>query len=157
MKKVKAKIADDAREWKETFDVPDSENPEEYIKEIIKSYNDTLRPGEAPRKLVEILEERIDSRVLTDYTLAVKLLTGKQELISKISRLRLDEVNGEDADDTISYLKKEHNLNRLLEYWYEMRTAFRLTDYEGLLEEALRRKWKTERKAKAIIKKEMEE
>jgi hypothetical protein len=54
--KIKLKICDvDSPEnnWNEEYDV-ECKNAEEYGTELINSFNDTLRPGEKPRKLLEV-------------------------------------------------------------------------------------------------------
>lgn len=53
---VRAKIKDEYREWIEEFEVCNKESAEEFIRTVVKQFNDTLRPNEPPREFVGIVD-----------------------------------------------------------------------------------------------------
>lgn len=57
MKLVKAIIgnANNSSKWEEEFKMPEGIDEKQYIEKIVENFNNTLRPGERPRKLIEIL------------------------------------------------------------------------------------------------------
>ena len=52
--KYKAIIVDSKRTFIEEFDVPETEEPLNFINGIINHFNNTLRPGETPRRVKRI-------------------------------------------------------------------------------------------------------
>jgi hypothetical protein len=63
--KAKIKIAEheDSTAWIEEFTIDDYNDARECIESIVKHFNETLRPGEEPRKLVEIVSEQLASDI----------------------------------------------------------------------------------------------
>jgi hypothetical protein len=59
--KIKVRNIRTMKEWWEEYD-RDTQDAEGWAKKTIKWFNDTLRPGQAPRELleVEVIEERND-------------------------------------------------------------------------------------------------
>lgn len=57
--RIQAEIGerDTRRKWKEKFSVKSWETAEEEIKRAIEGFNNTLRPGEKPRKFIKLLKE----------------------------------------------------------------------------------------------------
>ena len=55
---VKCLVADEKGQWQETLRVRSLDTAEEDVKSIIQEFNETLRPGELPRHLVQILKEK---------------------------------------------------------------------------------------------------
>ncbi len=55
--KMKCKIGniDNSSNWEEELDVTSVETAKEDIKQIVKNFNDTLRPYEKPRKFISLI------------------------------------------------------------------------------------------------------
>ena len=101
---IKCRIKDSESSWVETFDV----NTVEEVQKIISRFNNTLRSGETPRELVEVLETK-PLRDYTDNELLQKYLELKAIAVAKAKR----EVGGAVADESARYLIKSISYNRL--------------------------------------------
>ena len=150
--KVTAIIKSNSRQCKETFDIPEGANVEEYIMKIIDNFNATLKPGEKKRTFVKIVKV---NKVTTysDFKLAMEIISARQKQIAKINEYYFDEIHGDSVPGTIKYFKKLQYLEEMLNYIHNMRTVFRYELLEELLEEGMKRGWKTIRKVKNVIKK----
>lgn len=54
---------DGAETWEEELPVESLETAEKELKAIVKSFNDTLRPGEKPRKFIKLIGEEQETDV----------------------------------------------------------------------------------------------
>lgn len=52
MKKIEATICDENATWKETYDVAEKINAEDYMNAMIENFNSSIRENERKRKLV---------------------------------------------------------------------------------------------------------
>jgi len=65
---VKRKGAPDSSAWEETLDVPrmPDDGAYDYAEAIIRRFNNTLKPGESPRALVDLYED-IDAKEVIEH------------------------------------------------------------------------------------------
>lgn len=126
----------------EEFEIPEGKNAEDYIKKIIKEFNDFLRPGEAPRKFISISDSKsIKFNELTD----AQLISAFFEYLPKQSimndQARLDEIAG----DYSQMLKIAVNKRSLKKMYYLIDTYIKLiwSDvFREVICEMAQRKWK---------------
>lgn len=63
---IEATIADSSQSWKETFTVDaylNNEEAKQYVEHMVKTYNESRRRHELPRKLVEIISVKQSCKV----------------------------------------------------------------------------------------------
>jgi hypothetical protein len=64
---VRCRIKDETGEWEETIDVESIDTAEQDVNKLLKWFNEGLRPGETPRKLVAVLaEKKIENKTTQD-------------------------------------------------------------------------------------------
>ena len=134
---IKCRIKDSEGSWVETFDVDTVEE----VQKIIDKFNNTLRPGELPRELVEVLEIK-PLRDYTDSEILQKYLDLKSITIAKAER----EVGGAVADETAIYLIKSIRHDRLRNLLRTLNDNVNLIWYypfRELIIEMDRRGWKS--------------
>ena len=141
-KNITAIIRNERVEWTEEFEVPDGKDAEEYIKSIVKSFNDTLRPHELPRKFVRLVKkEHIDFKKLTDNELIELYQKYLPKQVSVNRRKRFDEIAGEYSQKLSKAIEKKslkqmyYLLNDYTEIIWD--DAFR-----EVIKEMQRRDWK---------------
>ncbi len=60
--RVKCRIGDNEDFWEEELEVKSLESAESDIRNIVKSFNDSLRPGEKLRHFIELVTNEKESR-----------------------------------------------------------------------------------------------
>jgi len=137
---IVAKIRNKNDEWEEIFDVPKGKNPIGYIKEVIKSFNNSLRPGENPREFVCLVKQKT-YKEMTDKELYSKFIQMKMKQISIIHRYYFDEIWGDDAKRIRECLDHKECLKCLYRLMHTTHRQLWERPFIELLEEMEERGW----------------